>query len=279
MLNRLAHRTLPPRLRKQWRAMQTRRRLDALRRRMMSDPPRTSGVEACFGYTVRINDAPNFYTMYKDLFVNRLYHFTASRPDPRILDCGSNIGMSILYFKRCYPQARVVGFEADPIVYPYLEENIARNALSGVELVQAAVSARAGVMTFYADGKYGSALAAQMPGGAPDGWKTVEVPCVRLRDYLDAPADFVKLNIEGAEWDVLADTADRLRQVRELVIEYHHLPGLPLTLHNLLTLLHEQGFEYLVNAFDPQTNPGVQPPFRLTEHTHYFLLIYAKRKD
>ncbi|MCZ7547080.1 MAG: hypothetical protein M5R40_27750 [Anaerolineae bacterium] len=131
MLKRLPSRVLPPRLREQWRAMQTRRRLDALRGRMMSDPPRTSGVEECLGYTVRINDAPNFYTMYKDLFVNRLYHFTASRPDPRILDCGSNIGMSILYFKRCYPQAQIVGFEADPIVYPYLEENIARNAPFG----------------------------------------------------------------------------------------------------------------------------------------------------
>ena len=32
------------------------------------------------------------------------------------------------------------------------------------------------------------------------------------------------MNIEGAEWEVLEDSEDRLFQVQEMVIEYHHLP-------------------------------------------------------
>ena len=51
--------------------------------------------------------------------------------------------------------------------------------------------------------------------------------------------------------------------VQEMVIEYHHLPGLPRTLHRILALLHRQGFEYLINSFDGITNPGSLPPFRL----------------
>ena len=62
-----------------------------------------------------------------------------------------------------------------------------------------------------------------------------------------------------------------------MVIEYHHLPGLPRTLHNILDLLDRQGFEYLVNDFDSETNGGVQPPFRLAPESRYFLLIYGRR--
>jgi hypothetical protein len=87
------------------------------------------------------------------------------------------------------------------------------------------------------------------------------------------------MNIESAEWKVLADSEDRLRQVQEMVIEYHHLPGLPRTLHRILELLHRQGFEYLVNDFDSETNSGVRPPFHLTPTSRYYLLIYAKRMD
>ena len=183
------------------------------------------------------------------------------------------------YFKHIYPQARIIGFEPDPAVFPYLEENVARNGLKDVKLVQAALAAKEGTLAFYSDGKYGSTLAEHLPADIPEGWTKYEVPCVRLRDYLTEPVDFLKMNIEGAEWEVLADSEDHLRHVREMVIEYHHLPGLPRTLHEILELLHRQGFEYLINDFDSDTNSGVRPPFRLNPSTRYYLLIYARRRD
>jgi hypothetical protein len=65
-------------------------------------------------YMARINDGPNFYNLYKDIFVHRFYHFEAQRRNPLIFNGGSNIGMSILYFKHFYPQGRSIGFEPDP---------------------------------------------------------------------------------------------------------------------------------------------------------------------
>lgn len=233
----------------------------------------------CRGYTVRINDGPNFYILYKDIFIHRIYHFDAGRRNPLILDCGSNIGMSILYFKHIYPESRTIGFEPDPAIYPYLEENITRNRLVDVQTLKAAVGGREGTLAFYSDGKYGSCLADHLPADAPTTTTKHEVPCVRLRDYLTEPVDFLKMNIEGAEYEALADAADRMRQVRKMVIEYHHLPGLPRTLHRILALLDEQGFEYLVNDFDSETNGAVRPPFRLSPDTRYYLLIYARRLD
>lgn len=248
-----------------------------MRRKVWRAKP--GSLAKCLNYTVRINDGPNFYILYKDIFIHRIYHFEAQRADPLILDCGSNIGMSILYFMHIYPQARIIGFEPDPAIFPYLHENIARNGCEDVQLVKAALAAQEGTLTFYSDGKYGSCLAEHLPADIPEGWTWHEVPCVRLRDYLAEPVDFLKMNIEGAEYEVLADSEDCLRQVREMVIEYHHLPGLPRKLHEILALLDQQGFEYLINDFDSKTNSGVRPPFHLTPESRYYLLIYARRLD
>lgn len=228
-------------------------------------------------YSVCINDGPNFYIVYKDVFVKRIYHFESQRIDPFILDCGSNIGMSLLYYKQEYPQARIIGFEPDPVVFRYLQQNVQFNNISQTQLVQAAISGRTGSLAFHSDGKYASYLATEKSMKVPDGWTQCEVPCLRLRDYLTEPVDFLKINIEGAEWETIADSEDRLRLVKEMVIEYHHLPGLPRTLHSILDVLHRQGFEYLINDFDSETNGGVHPPFTLMVDSSYFLLIYAKR--
>jgi FkbM family methyltransferase len=240
---------------------------------------RPGSLMRCMDYTVRINDGPNFYILYKDIFIHRIYHFEAQRPDPLILDCGSNIGMSILYFKHIYPRARIIGFEPDPAIFPYLQENITRNGLTDVQLVQAALAEQEGTLTFYSDGRYGSCLAEHLPEDIPEGWTKYEVPCVRLRDYLTEPVDFLKMNIEGAEWEVLRDSEDRLRQVQEMVIEYHHLPGLPRTLHEILALLYRSGFEYVVSDFNVETYGGARPPVRLNSTTRYYRQVYAFRKE
>ncbi len=252
-------------------------RLALFRTRAVS---KNSGSVVTFkNYGVRINDGPNFYTLYKDIFENRIYHFDAQRPDPLILDCGSNIGMSILYYKQEHPSARIVGFEPEPVIFRYLQDNMTRNGISDVCLVPAAVAGREGNLAFHSDGKYASYLVQDPSTPVPLGWTECRVPCVRLRSYLIEPVDFLKLNIEGAEWEAIADAEDHLRQIREMVIEYHHLPGLPRTLHKILEILDRQGFEYLINDLDAETNGAVLPPFHLSRESIYFLLIYAKRVD
>jgi len=247
-----------------------------LKRRLWNRPPGT--LVRYKDLTIRINNGPNAYVGLKDIFVRRIYHFDSPRPDPLIVDCGSNIGLSILYFASTYPSSRVIGFEPDPTIFPYLQENMARNNVHNLELIHAAVSARPGPTTLHSDGTCGSHLARGASSDAPGAATRYQVPCVRLRDYLTERVDFLKMNIEGAEWEVLEDCEDRLSQVREMIIEYHHLPELPRTLHRILTLLDRQGFEFLINDFDAVTNPGSLPPFRLEATSRYFLLVYARRR-
>ena len=115
--------------------------------------------------------------------------------------------------------------------------------------------------------------------GATSGWVDYEVRCVRLFDYLDDPVDYMKMNIEGAEHDVLADSEPKLRQIREMNIEYHRLPGVPCTLHAILDLLHRNGFTYVVSDFGLEMYGSPRPPARVDDDALYWRQIYARRND
>jgi FkbM family methyltransferase len=226
------------------------------------------------GFRVQILDPTSAYVMFKDIFENEIYRFHAQTQEPRVLDCGSNIGMSILYFKYRFPEARIVGFEADREVFDTLTRNVAGNGLRNVELVEAAVSSADGQEAFARGRDYdGSLIGYQQGEASPD--DTHQVRTVSLRHWLAEPVDFLKLNIEGAEYQVLSDIAELLPNVAELVVEYHHEPGLPRTLDRILALLDEAGFEYLIHDFDRRTNVGSHPPFELSASSRYYLLIYA----
>jgi FkbM family methyltransferase len=228
-------------------------------------------------YDVLINPGPTPADLYEDIFVNDVYGFEAARPNPLIIDAGSNIGMSILYFKHKYPQARVIGFEPDPtIIDDFLRPNIDQNGLSDVEIVNAALAKNPGTLTLNSDGGAASHLADYKPEDGSE-WTTFEVPCVRLSDYVTEEVDFVKMNIEGAEFEVLSECEPVLDRIRELNIEYHRLPGVPCTLHDILDLLHRKGFTYTVSDFGIAMYGSAQPPVQLDPQARWWRQIYAKR--
>jgi FkbM family methyltransferase len=214
--------------------------------------------------------------LYEDIFINHVYDFPPQRLDPRILDCGSNIGMSVLYFKHRYPQARIVGFEPDPTIMTFLRENLERNGLTDVEIVNAALAAQPGTITLHSDGGPATHMEGYTPEDVPN-WNTFEVPCVRLSEYLNEPVDFMKMNIAGAEYEVLSECEPHLGQIREMSIEYHRLPGVPCTLHKILELLDRNGFVYVVSDFGLAMSGWAHPPVHLDPHARFHRQIYASR--
>lgn len=251
--------------------LRTRIHLALLRRRVRSYGP--NEIVRFLDYTLRITDGPNFYIQYKDEFIRGIYHFKARRENPLIIDGGSNMGMSILYFKRAYPLSRIIGFEPDPSIFPILEENMARNRVKRVRLVNAGLGAERGTACFLPDGSAGGHIAER--------GRRIAVRVERLSDHLNNPVDFLKLNIEGAELAVLqeAAAAGKLPNVREMVLEYHGWADGGQRLGEILNLLDRQGFRYLVHDFDDETNGASKPPFHLDPMNPWFCLVYAGRAD
>jgi FkbM family methyltransferase len=230
------------------------------------------GKVTMLGYHVRYFDAANFAQLFREIFVNRLYDVPLASDAPKIIDCGSNIGMSILFFKNLYPKASIVGFEPNPLTFPTLRENIERNALSDVALYQKALSDRPGTIEFFVKEHEPGALDVGMFAGS--GATSVTVQAVQLSSYIDGEVDLLKLDIEGAEELVLTDLAkqNKLRHVRNIVCEYHHHHRRDSgsdRLSDTLGILEKAGFSYQLDAY-------CGPSGR--HFAYQDVLIYAKRK-
>jgi len=239
-----------------------------LRKQFWHAAPRS--VVSYAGYRIRITDGPSFYTQCKDEFVHQIYRFESTRTDPTIIDGGSNIGISILYFKHLYPNARILGFEPDPDIFGLLQENIAMNNLSNVAVVNAGLGAEDGTASFVADHSAGGRVAA--------GDNSIEVTIRRLSDSIEGRVDFLKLNIEGEELPVLSEleVSGKLSSVEQVVLEYHGWPDGEQRLGKILELFDRNGFRYLVHDFDNETGDATKPPFSWHSQKIWYCLIYAK---
>ena len=115
-----------------------------------------------------------------------------------------------------------------------------------IELHDAAVWTVQGSMTFASNGADGGSLA--IYNQPHDAVATPTVPTIRLRDMLTEPIDLLKMDIEGAEVDVLVDCADRLCQVQRLFVEYHSFAGRRQRLDELLAVLREAGMRVCIDS-------------------------------
>jgi FkbM family methyltransferase len=246
------------------------REVRRLRRAARAAPRHVPGTIELEGFRIDYIDLISLFMEYKDIFGEEVYGFDSATATPRIIDGGGYVGMSVLYFKSRHPNARITCFEPDPEVFSVLERNVRQNGLQDVELVCAGLTAKSGQAHFVPDGADGGRL-------SDEGDQVVKT--VPLSGYLDEPVDFLKLNIEGFELDVLTEAEPKLHNVRELVFEYHGWPSAPQRLGPLLDLLDRAGFRYLVNHFDYETNGAARPPFTVRRDTQWFALVYGRRHD
>lgn len=186
-----------------------------------------------------------------EIFIQEVYKYASYEQEPVILDCGANIGLSVIYFKRLYPKAKVIAFEPDPQIFSILSKNLAEYNYDDVEIVNAAVWNENATLTFESDGSVGGRIDSDKTTG-----NGIKVKSVRLRDYLTSHVDFLKIDIEGAEYEVLKDCKDLIGNVANLFIEYHVLPNQEQHLHDILDWVHAAGFKYYMReAWDNMKYP------------------------
>jgi FkbM family methyltransferase len=131
---------------------------------------------------------------------------------PRVVDLGANIGLFGLSVRERFPGAELIAVEADPDNARVLRLCAATNDIGGRwQVIEGAASNRDGERRFQA-GRF--ALSRLSDGDEGDLVRSIDVfPQL-------AQADLVKIDIEGGEWDLFADS--RLAEVSAaLVVEYH----------------------------------------------------------
>jgi FkbM family methyltransferase len=200
------------------------------------------GRERCrtvAGYTMHFSNPQEFLHALKEIFVEQCYH--QSLPENAlIIDCGSNIGVSILYLKKIAPTARIIGFEPDETNYLILKKNIEANDLQKIELHKAAVWTANTELSFRVTGSMGSTIETGSNENA------INVKALRLKEFLQQKVDFLKIDIEGAEYAVMKDIADDLKNINRLFLEYHGTYAQNHELLEILQIIEKSGFSFYI---------------------------------
>ncbi len=173
-----------------------------------------SGSVSLFGSNYRYADSQSFLSAYREIYLNEVYQFQTNSPCPVFIDAGANVGLATLYLLQNHPTARVIAFEPDPNVAACYQENT-KDFQSQIQLHQVALGKQDGRITFYQEGGDSGSIV-DSSNGAP-----LEVPVRKLSPFLPDHIDFMKLDIEGAELDVIQECSSILDRVERLFIEIH----------------------------------------------------------
>ncbi len=235
------------------------------------------------GASLRLAEAESAWILLHELLVRRAYDFDAAgAAAPRVIDGGAHVGLGVYAVKRRHPDARITCFEPEPDNLALLEENIRHNGWTGVEALPYALAAKEGEVVFHRVRGESMAGSTSRRMGRKSG-ATVRVQARRLGPYLREPVDFLKVDIEGPEAEVLADAAGPegrgLDGVRNVFCEYHHGRGLdPHRLPALLATLTDAGFTLQVNkSFMAEAAAAVAP--LLNAEGAYALDVHGARRE
>lgn len=234
-------------------------------------PRFTSGNVSIAGWDLEYLDSAAIASSIDILVYRGWNNFTTGSDTPVILDCGANIGISVLNYRRLHPRASITAFEPDPLALRALRRNLSVNGAGDVRVVEAAVWTETGRASFFVEGADGGRILSGVMAS------TTMVECVDLRDFLAGPVDLIKMDIEGAEFKVIPHIADRLSMVGNLVVECHLSNDDVASFARLLQVLADAGFSVSVNSYGAWRDL-VRRPGKLPNEFDQYLLLAAWRE-
>lgn len=128
-----------------------------------------------------------------------------------VLDVGGNVGLFAMAARHEFPNAKIHSYEPNPEVVPRLRAHADR---LGVAVFQEAVGRGSGLVSFQAGPNSLHGRIGDGPG------RIAKVGLSKAVERLGGHVDLLKLDCEGAEWEMFEDRTVWGR-IRKLVMEYH----------------------------------------------------------
>ncbi|HPF27733.1 MAG TPA: FkbM family methyltransferase [Steroidobacteraceae bacterium] len=165
---------------------------------------------------IRLRPGSADQAVYDEVFFAGEYDVDLGSPET-ILDIGAHIGCASLFFAHRYPKATIIAVEPEPSNFALLAENT-RN-YGSITAINAALwhSATELIISHYDSDTWGFRVSSSGIGASVP---AIDVPGL-MQLFSIQRIDVLKVDIEGAEIEVLGNSQGWLDCVGTLIIELH----------------------------------------------------------
>lgn len=172
------------------------------------------------------------------IFFEKIYefrHFAKSGQSVKIVDCGSNIGLSAIWFLQNYPGCDLTCYEADSRLAGIAKGNLEKAGFPQNHIINAAVWTSNGKIGFESSGDDKGTIAAD---------SQTQIDCIDLSEALKGEVDLLKMDIEGAEFPVLSHLFETgaINRVKRIAVELHDVDKHLIEFAEFLNFFKNSGF-------------------------------------
>jgi FkbM family methyltransferase len=150
------------------------------------------------------------------------------KPDSVCLDVGANVGLSTLALASLATMGRVLAIEPDARTCQFLAHNIRANGLSNVTVDRCFIGLNGSRKTFLFCAQNPACSPSMTPelvgriNRASERWDLLEVESVSIDSFVSSHGleklDFIKLDCEGADVEILSSARQTLERFRPAVV-------------------------------------------------------------
>ena len=174
------------------------------------------------GATVRLRPQSADVQTVIDVFIDREHLPPPLGREPAVvLDLGANIGLTMAHFATLYPAARIVGAELDPDNAALCQQNTAPWR-DRCEVISAGVWVSDGNVAYVRrEGREVSHAITEASVEGTESATAISLDSLLDRAGVNGRVDYVKMDIEGAEREVLRAGQSWAPRVRTIKVEIH----------------------------------------------------------
>lgn len=168
--------------------------------------------------SIFINNIEDYGLIY-EIFILNVYRISCSNIPEVIVDLGSNIGISSLYYHTLYPEALIISVEPDPNNFNRLKSNT--DGIPTIHALNYAVTGKHGAISFYIDPHRGSSSSVMIRRSRQVEYKVESRPLSSIIKSIGVDkVDILKFDIEGSEECIFRDNIN-WNNVKNIAGEIH----------------------------------------------------------
>jgi FkbM family methyltransferase len=210
---------------------------------------------------------------YEEIYIKRHYAFAVKSKSPVIIDCGGNIGLSAIWFLMNYPECKITVFEPDANLAEIIRKNLKSAGYNPDICIQKAVWVKDGEIGFDGSGNDRGKISLS---------SVQMVETIDLASFLPVKTELLKLDIEGAEYEVIEHLCKTgaLQRVNMLACELHVLRGYESRMISVLNSVIENRMKISLNYGMVGQWIGLaeeKSPFEVIGQNHLLIELYAWR--